>query len=252
MASQQDSPSGFRSARVLIIGLAATIAVLTLALVALTMGRSAVQEAVDSSGGDERINVLADSEDACVTCHANTTPGIVHQYGHSSMAAANVTCQDCHVVEADYPGATEHEGVHVLGEPTTAKCGTCHANEVAQFNQSRHGLPSYVAYNGTEGLSEEHIAMYEAIPEGGFAPDKMRNALFKLEGPEITKFACESCHNIGKPAADGSVGKCTSCHIRHEFSLEQAASPRPVMPAISAPIIPSGRYIKSQHTASPT
>lgn len=225
MASHNDSPTGFRSARVLIIGLAATIAVLTLAVVALTISRSAVQEAALSGGEDVRVNVLADSDDSCVSCHRNTTPGIVDQYGHSSMAAANVTCQDCHMVEADYPGAIPHEGSHVLGSPTTAMCAKCHANEVAQFNQSRHALPAFVAYDGTENLSEEHLAMFEAIPEGGFAPDKMRNALFQLEGPEITEFACKTCHDVGKPALDGSVGDCTACHLRHEFSLEQARKP---------------------------
>jgi hypothetical protein len=104
-------------------------------------------------------------------------------------------------------------------------CQDCHQAEVAQFNQSRHGLPSYVAYAGTEHLTEAQLAQYEAIPEGSFAPDKMRNALFALEGPEITNFACEDCHNVGRPAADGSVGQCSKCHQRHEFSLEQARKP---------------------------
>jgi len=67
--------------------------------------------------------------------------------------------------------------------------------------------------------------MYQAIPEGQFSPDKARNAIAILEGPEITRFACESCHTIGKPAEDGSVGQCQKCHIRHEFSLEQARKP---------------------------
>src|SRR5690606_36465977 len=30
---------------------------------------------------------------------------------------------------------------------------------------------------------------------------------------------------IGLPAEDGSVGKCQKCHLRHEFSLEQARKP---------------------------
>ena len=67
---------------------------------------------------------------------------------------------------------------------------------------------------GSADLSEEHLAMYEAIPEGSFAPDKARNALFQMEGPEITRFACQGCHNIGAPAPDGSVGDCTDCHLR--------------------------------------
>jgi hypothetical protein len=128
-------------------------------------------------------------------------------------------------VEADYPGAIEHEGTHVLNSPTTAMCERCHATEVAQFYQSRHSLPAYVAMTGVQDLSPEHLAMYEVIPEGSFNPDKMRNALFAMEGPDVTRFDCESCHNVGKPHEDGSVGQCQKCHLRHEFSLEQARKP---------------------------
>jgi hydroxylamine dehydrogenase len=206
-------------ARVLIIGLVAVIVVLGLGLVIMAIGQPATP--VET----ERVDVLANSDDECVVCHRRTTPGIVEQYGHSTMAAAEVSCPDCHEVEADYAGAVEHEGAYVLYQPTTTKCQRCHATEVAQFNQSRHSLPAYVAYAGTEYLTPEQLKMYEAIPEGSFAPDKMRNALYALEGPAITRFACESCHNVGRPQADGSIGECQKCHLRHEFSLEQARKP---------------------------
>jgi hypothetical protein len=143
----------------------------------------------------------------------------------STMAAAEVNCRDCHEVDSDYPGAVEHEGTFVLNQPTPARCERCHSAEVAQFYQSRHSLPAYTAMTGTAGLSADHLAMYQAIPEGSFAPDKMRNALFAIEGPDITRFACESCHNIGRPQPDGSVGECQQCHLRHTFSLEQARKP---------------------------
>jgi hypothetical protein len=104
-------------------------------------------------------------------------------------------------------------------------CEQCHPAETRQYNASRHGLPAYVAMVGTEPLTDEQLAMYEAIPEGGFNPERSRNALYHLEGPEMTRFACEGCHNIGKPAPDGSVGECQACHLRHEFSLEQVRKP---------------------------
>jgi hypothetical protein len=141
------------------------------------------------------------------------------------MASAEVTCDSCHEVSANYPGAIEHEGTYVLNTPTPAMCEKCHAVEVAQFNQSRHGLPAYVAYAGTETLTDDLLAKYESIPEGGYRPEKMRNALYELEGEAITRFACEACHNIGLPQPDGSVGDCTKCHLRHEFSLEQVRKP---------------------------
>ena len=213
-----------RAARVLIIGLSAVTVVLALALVTMTIGRFAAPAAVDEP---DAVNVLANSDDDCVTCHLQQTPGIVEQYGHSSMAAAGVSCQDCHVVDEGYPGSVPHEGMFVLNQPTTAICQNCHVQEVAQFNQSRHGLPAYVAYAGEDVLTAVQKQIYASIPESGNDPEatRARNALHQLEGEAITRFACEGCHDIGKPAADGSVGQCTSCHLRHEFSLEQARKP---------------------------
>ena len=44
--------------------------------------------------------------------------------------------------------------------------------------------------------------------------------------PEAQRYdMCERCHNIGIVAADGSVGKCDSCHTRHVFSAEEANEP---------------------------
>ena len=219
--SNHSDPTGtsIGPARVLVIGLVAVIVVLGLGLVIMAIGQPA------APAETERVDALANSDDECVVCHRRTTPGIVEQYGHSTMAAAEVSCQECHEVKADYAGAVEHEGTYVLNQPTTAMCERCHSAEVAQFNQSRHALPAYVAMTGTQDLTPELLEMYEAIPEGGFAPDKTRNALFAMEGPAITRFACEGCHNVGKPQADGSVGECQKCHLRHEFSLEQARKP---------------------------
>jgi len=205
--------------RALIYGLVVVVVVIGITLIIMAIGSAGTPTA------EEEVNALANSNDECVVCHERTTPGIIQQYGHSTMAAAEVACQNCHEVNQDYPGSVEHEGTYVLRSPTTAMCAKCHQAEVAQYNQSRHGLPAYVAFAGSEDLSPEHLAMYEAIPEGGFSPDKSRNAIAELEGPEMTKFTCEGCHNVGLPAADGSVGQCQKCHLRHAFSLEQARKP---------------------------
>jgi hydroxylamine dehydrogenase len=215
----EDADNGLRSARTLIIGLAAVIVVLGAALIVMAIGRSGQRSDV------EHVNVLANSQDACVECHNRTTPGIVEQYGLSTMAAAEVSCQNCHEVQADYPGSVEHEGTYVLQSPTTARCEQCHVQEVRQYNQSRHGVPAYVAYAGAESLDAEQLQRYESIPEAAPDPNRQRNSLYALEGPQVTRLACEVCHNIGKPAQDGSVGQCQKCHLRHKFSLEQVRKP---------------------------
>jgi hypothetical protein len=213
------TPPTSRFPRVLVIGLAGVIVLLGFILVWRLTSQT------NTSAGAERTNALVNSTDRCVECHRQSSPGIVEQYGHSSMAAAKVICRDCHEVQADYPGAVEHEGSYVLQSPSAAMCQKCHQQEVAQFNQSRHALPAWVAVVGSAGLSPELMAAYQAIPEGQFAPDKSRNALAEMEGQDITTFACETCHAVGKPAPDNSVGQCQACHLRHEFSLAQARKP---------------------------
>jgi hydroxylamine dehydrogenase len=214
-----ESKTGLRSLRFLILGLVIVVVVLGVALIVMAIGRSGTQ--VDLRG----VDVLANSDDECVECHRRTTPGIVEQYSHSTMAVAEVTCRNCHEVAFDYPGAVEHEGVNILSSPTTAMCDRCHTQEVAQFNQSRHGLPAYVAVVGSQELSPIYLSLYEAIPEGQYSPDKSRNAIAELEGPDLVPFTCLACHSIGAPAIDNSVGQCQKCHLRHEFSLEQARKP---------------------------
>jgi len=214
-----DSREVIRSARVLIIGLVIVIIVLGGALILMAIARSG------SPAEAEPVNVLVNSQDECVVCHFKTTPGIVEQYGHSSMAGAEVKCRDCHEVAADYPDAVEHEGAYILASPTTAMCEKCHTAEVAQYYQSRHSLPAYVAVAGSKELTPYQLAFYQSIPEGQFSPSKARNAIAELEGPDMTPFTCFNCHNIGVPNSDGSVGRCQKCHLRHEFSLEQARKP---------------------------
>ena len=232
----------FYRSRLFIFGLVAVAIVLGFALVVRAIGDS------NTVTSEESVNVLANSNNECVVCHTRTTPGIVDQYGHSTMAAAEVSCQDCHSVDRDYPGAVEHEDGYVLTTPTTAMCAQCHDAEVAQFNASRHGLPAYVAYAGTEVLSEELLAVYRDIPETEDKPDRSRNQLYHLEGEAVTRFACEGCHNIGQPKADGSVGECQQCHLRHEFSLEQARKPETCNHCHIGPDHPQYEiYTESQH-----
>jgi hypothetical protein len=216
----EERPHWTHSARTLVIGLVAVLVVIGLAVIVMVIGTSAAQTAAG-----EPVDALAASTNECVVCHRQVSPGIVEQYGHSTMAAAEVSCQDCHEVAEGYPGSVAHQGTHVLNQPTTAMCESCHTEQVAQFNLSRHGIPAYVAYAGTDDLTDEQLDIYGAIEESDFSPLVQRAKLAELEGEEIVPFACGDCHNVGAPSADGSVGQCSKCHLRHEFSLEQARKP---------------------------
>jgi hydroxylamine dehydrogenase len=173
--------------------------------------------------------------DKCVTCHQRETPSIVEQWARSTHAARRVTCSECHETTKTAAGAKEHFGTYVSPEITSATCQRCHPEEVKQYNRSRHGLPAWTALVGYDALSPGHKAMFDAIeevrhdPKGGEVPagfvGATRNALFHLQGDAVVQLTCIGCHQIGRPNADGSVGNCTACHLRHEYSLEQARKP---------------------------
>jgi hydroxylamine dehydrogenase len=236
---------GIRWPRVLVIGLVTVVIVLGVIFIIRLVSQP------KGAVAPQLVDALADSTDTCVDCHRQASPGIVQQFSYSAMAAAKVTCRDCHEVKADYPGAVEHEGDYILGSPTPAKCQKCHEAEVAQYMSSRHSLPAFVAVAGSKDLSSELMSEYQAIPEGTFSPDKARHIIAVLEGPEVTRFACETCHNIGKPAADGSVGQCQKCHLRHAFSLEQARKPETCNNCHIGPDHPQWEiYFESSHGIS--
>jgi hypothetical protein len=237
------SPRGIRPGQTLVIGLVSTLVVLGLALVLVV-----VQQSQQLSQPAQGNIALAGSSDTCINCHQKVTPGIVAQYHQSSMAAAKVSCRDCHEVPSGYPGAVAHEGTTILSHPTTAKCQTCHQTEVAQFMQSRHSMPAWVAYTGSKDLSPQLMADYQAVPEGQFSPTKDRNAIAALEGSDITQLSCQTCHSVGQPQPDMSVGDCAKCHLGHEFSLAQARKPETCSACHIGPDHPQGEiYAESAH-----
>jgi hypothetical protein len=203
--------------RIFWIGIFAVIIVVAL----LKMGIQAPHEqASERAVSVQRVSLGGE----CIECHTRSSPGIVNQHATSAHALAGVSCRDCHEVASDHFAAVEHYGAHITGTVTSATCADCHQAEYSQFLRSRHALPAYVAMVGIESLTEEQMALYSGVEERA-SVDPVRNSLFHAEGPAITRFACRGCHEVGMPNPDGSVGNCIDCHLRHEFSLEQARKP---------------------------
>ncbi len=132
------------------IFLFALVAIIGLTLLAITACTSSTPDnTIDNNDDNVRVDWLVDSLDLCVICHRVFTPGIVQQFSYSEMAAAGNTCRDCHEVEPAHPEAEEHQGFYRIILPTPLNCQFCHETEAAQFYQSRHALPAYVAMVGT-------------------------------------------------------------------------------------------------------
>jgi hydroxylamine dehydrogenase len=158
----------------------------------------------------------------CAECHLNTQFSVVHEFEMSAHAKKNVNCLDCHQVAQGQRG-TNHHGFVINLAVTPANCRSCHEAIYQQFLHSRHAAASWAAVVGDKDFTPEQIAFGEQFQPG--AVKRAANPLTSLEGAAATKSGCASCHSVGKPNEDGTIGNCTACHTRHTSSVEFARLP---------------------------
>jgi nitrate/TMAO reductase-like tetraheme cytochrome c subunit len=165
----------------------------------------------------------------CAECHSQQQFSVVHEYELSVHAQKGVSCLDCHQPAANQEKVDHHS--FVIGKRLTAgNCRSCHETIYQQFVRSRHGAPSWAAVFGNEKLSPDQPALSPEQVEFSekFHPGSCKrpaNALAKLEGKSAIQSGCVSCHSVGRPNTDGTIGTCTACHARHTASVELARLP---------------------------
>lgn len=158
----------------------------------------------------------------CAECHRNTQYSIVHEFEMSVHAKKGLNCLDCHQVAQGQQG-TNHNGFVINTQVTPANCRTCHEAIYQQFLHSRHAASAWAAVAGDKDFTPEQVAFAEQYQPGGVK--RPPNALATLEGVAATKSGCASCHSVGRPNDDGTIGDCTACHTRHTTSVEMARLP---------------------------
>ncbi len=159
----------------------------------------------------------------CIECHARETGAITVQFEDSKHAKVGVTCLDCHK-PLPKQDKLEHHGFEVVHEVTAGNCQGCHSTQYKEMMRSRHGAPAFAAVMGGEVFK----GLRDAEPAFQFhkaAMNRGPNKLAILEGTGTRDTGCISCHSIGQPNKDESIGDCSACHPRHEFSIESARSP---------------------------
>ena len=158
----------------------------------------------------------------CAECHRNTEYSIVHEFEMSTHARKGVNCLDCHQVAQGQTGK-DHHGFVINTGVTPANCRSCHETIYQQFVRSRHAAAAWAAIAGDKDFTTEQVAFAEEYQPGSVK--RAPNALAGLEGTSSTQSGCMSCHSIGRPNADGTIGTCTACHTRHTSSVELARLP---------------------------
>jgi hypothetical protein len=162
-------------------------------------------------------------EGKCLTCHKALTPGIYQQWLESEHSANDVGCLDCHAAEAGDPDAFDHNGELVATLVTPKDCGVCHKQESEEFTRSHHAKAGQIldsADNYLAGIVAGHPAVVTGCESCHGAKvlidNESTNRLDPLTWPNS---------GIGRINPDGTLGACSTCHMRHEFSKAQARHP---------------------------
>src|SRR3984893_14525485 len=163
----------------------------------------------------------------CAECHIRQHYSVVHEYELSVHAKKGVNCLECHQ-QVEGQQKMEHHGFTLSKALTSANCKGCHPLQYEQFAHSRHAAPSWAAVYGEKGnkehpLTEEQVALAEKFHPGSCK--RPANPLVSVEGAPAIQSGCVSCHSVGRPNADGSIGTCTACHARHTASVKLARLP---------------------------
>jgi hypothetical protein len=129
--------------------------------------------------------------DGCAGCHRALQPALVGQWLGSRHFVAGVGCADCHGRDHDAMFAAE-------GAVSAGVCARCHPDANATFAKSGHARAA----------------------EGAAA-----NARFLAAPDAVRQEGCAPCHDIGRPNADGTRGRCNDCHSGHRFAAADARDP---------------------------
>ncbi len=181
----------------------------------------------------------------CIECHSKKTPGIVDSWKLGKMAHASVSCFDCHVVEKSSPMASQCSGIkgtniYISPMVSSKTCSRCHPQEVEQFLKSGHAMLSSMPVVDPKKANGKLIKLIYHLEGAGFIGNKETNS----SSWASREAGCQMCHGgkvelgpdhkpikntwpggVGTRYPDGSVGTCTVCHTRHQFSVTEARKP---------------------------
>ena len=172
--------------------------------------------------GRDATAALIRASGKCAECHINQHYSVVHEYELSTHARKDINCLECHQPAAGQQGR-EHHSFTITTRVNAANCRSCHERVYQQFLRSRHAAPAWAAVYGDKDFTPEQVTFAEQFHPGSCK--RGPHPLTSLEGKPATESGCVSCHSVGRPNPDGSIGTCTACHTRHTSSVEVARLP---------------------------
>lgn len=174
-----------------------------------------------------------------------------------------VGCAECHTRNPDaHPDSFEHNGYRVHIVVTPEDCAACHPVERREFaenlmanahdNLMGNALYAHLieAVNGLQTFQDGKLAAHASDPltdadsclschgtrvEAG-AVSSRETAMGEMDFPALSGWPNQG---VGRVNPDGSLGACSACHTRHQFSIEMARKPATCSQCHKGPDVPA-------------
>ncbi|UCD83595.1 MAG: hydroxylamine oxidase [Deltaproteobacteria bacterium] len=183
-----------------------------------------------------------------------------------------VGCAECHTLNTkEHKDTFGHNGYEVYIVVTPKDCAACHPTEADQYTQNLmsraygnlndnpvyHNLVDTT--NGIQSLEKMMTSLTPPNTETNadscfychgtkieVKGKKVRDtSMGEMEFPVLTGWPNQG---VGRLNPDGSMGSCTACHTRHQFSIEMARKPDTCAECHKGPDVPAYKvYQASKH-----
>jgi hydroxylamine dehydrogenase len=189
-----------------------------------------------------------------------------------ALGGVVVGCAECHTLNPEEHGDTfEHNGYRIHVVVTPKDCATCHPLEAAQYgkNLMSHAygnLQNNPVYRGLVDATNG-IQTFEGMGTVLRAPDTQTDgdSCFFCHGTVVEVKGTETRETdqgemqfpvlsgwpnqgVGRMNPDGTMGSCSACHTRHQFSIRMAREPHTCSECHKGPDVPAYKVFQvSKH-----
>lgn len=190
----------------------------------------------------------------------------------ASLEKVVVGCYECHGLNPEkHTDNFDHMGFNINVVVSPQDCSTCHPVEVKQYSGSKkaHAIGNLLKNPVYHGLVETVISK-KTVEAGKVVQrnvsdltrqetcfgchgtevkvsgmETVGTAMGEIEVPRLTNWPNQG---VGRINPDGSMGACTPCHPRHQFSIEVARKPYTCSQCHLEPDVPAWNvYKESKH-----
>ncbi len=190
----------------------------------------------------------------------------------ASLEKVVVGCYECHSLNSDrHKDNFDHMGFKINVIVSPQDCSTCHPVEAKQYSGSKKAhasgnLTKNPVYNGLVEtvISKKAVEDGKVVQKHVSDPTRletcfgchgtevnvsgMETVQTAMGGVEVPKLTNWPNQGVGRINPDGSLGACTSCHPRHQFSIEVARKPYTCSQCHLEPDVPAWNvYKESKH-----